>query len=78
MKNRSTSGYKLIDSIKSRFLLMLTATPVENDLEDLYNLVTLLKPGQLATLAAFKRQFVGQGDPFSARNRERLKDSSAR
>jgi SNF2 family DNA or RNA helicase len=74
VKNRSTSSYKLLDSLKSRFLLMLTATPVENDLEELYNLVTLLKPGQLATPAAFKKQFVEKGDPFSPRNRERLRE----
>jgi SNF2 family DNA or RNA helicase len=73
LKNRTTAGYRLIDSVKSRFLLLLTATPVENDLEELYNLVTLLKPGQLATPAAFKRQFVEKGDPLSPRNRERLK-----
>ena len=74
VKNRTTAGYKLLDSLKSRFLLLLTATPVENDLEELYNLVTLLKPGQLATPAAFKRQFVEKGDPFSPRNRERLRE----
>ncbi len=73
LKNRSTAGYRLLDYLKSRFLLLLTATPVENDLEELYNLVTLLKPGQLATPAAFKRQFVEKGDPFSPRNRERLR-----
>ncbi len=73
VKNRTTAGYKLLDSIKSRFLLLLTATPVENDLEELYNLVTLLKPGQLATPAAFKKMFVEKGDPFSPRNRERLR-----
>ncbi len=73
LKNRTTAGYRLLDALKSRFLLLLTATPVENDLEELYNLVTLLKPGQLATPAAFKQQFVDKGDPFSPRNRERLR-----
>lgn len=72
--NRGTAGYKLLDSLKSRFLLLLTATPVENDLEELYNLVTLLKPGQLATPAAFKKQFIEKRDPFSPRNRERLRE----
>ncbi len=73
LKNRGTAGFRLLDSLKSRFLLLLTATPVENDLEELYNLVTLLKPGQLATLAAFKREFVSRGDPFSPKNREQLR-----
>jgi SNF2 family DNA or RNA helicase len=74
LKNRATAGYKLLDALRSRFLLLLTATPVENDLEELYNLVTLLKPGQLATPAAFKARFVEKGDPFSPRNRERLRE----
>ena len=34
---------------------MLTATPVENNLIELYNLITLLKPGLLATEADFRK-----------------------
>ncbi|MSP63776.1 MAG: hypothetical protein EXR72_26210, partial [Myxococcales bacterium] len=45
IKSRTTLGWKLVDGLKSRFLLLLTATPIENDLEELYQLVTLLKPG---------------------------------
>ena len=73
LKNRATAGFKLVDGLKSRYILLLTATPVENDLEELYNLVTLLKPGQLSTPAAFKREYVERGDPFLPRNRERLR-----
>lgn len=35
-----------------RFMLLLTATPIENELEELYQIVTLLKPGQFATPGA--------------------------
>jgi SNF2 family DNA or RNA helicase len=73
VKNSETAGYQLIDALKSRYLLLLTATPVENSLDELYNLVTLLKPGQLATRAAFRREFLSKGDPFSPRNREKLR-----
>ena len=73
IKNRTTVGWKLVDKLVSRFLLLLTATPMETDLEELYNLVTLLKPGQFATPAAFKAQFVDRKDPTSPRNRERLR-----
>lgn len=73
VKNRSTLGWKLIDGIEARFLLLLTATPVENDLEELYALVTLLRPGQFATPADFRKQFVDRKNPTSPRNRERLK-----
>jgi superfamily II DNA or RNA helicase len=73
VKNRATAGFKLVDGLKSRFLLLLTATPIETDLLELYNLVTLLKPGQFATPAAFRAQFVDKKDPLSPRNRERLR-----
>jgi SNF2 family DNA or RNA helicase len=73
VKNRDTASYQLVDALKSRYLLLLTATPVENSLDELYNLVTLLKPGQLATPAAFRRQFLAKGDPFSPQNSEKLR-----
>jgi SNF2 family DNA or RNA helicase len=37
---------------------MLTATPVHNNLLELYNLVTILRPGHLGTRRAFKDNFV--------------------
>jgi SNF2 family DNA or RNA helicase len=73
VKNRSTAGWRLVNQLKSRFLLLLTATPVETDLEELYNLITLLQPGQLSTPADFKKRFVSTGDPLSPKNREGLR-----
>ena len=73
LKNRNTLNWKIVNSLKKRFLLLLTATPVENNLMELHNLVTLLKPGQLKTATEFKRQFMTSGDPTDPRNREALK-----
>jgi SNF2 family DNA or RNA helicase len=73
VKNRNTAGWRLINQLKSRYLLLITATPVETDLEELYNLITLLKPGQLSTPADFKKRFVSAGDPLNPKNRERLR-----
>ena len=73
LKNRNTLNWKIVNSLKKRFLLLLTATPVENNLIELHNLVTLLKPGQLKTAAEFKREFMTSGDPTDPRNRESLK-----
>jgi len=73
LKNRTTLNWKLINSLKKRFLLLLTATPVENNLMELYNLITLLKPGQLKTAVAFKKEFMTKGDPTDPQNRQELK-----
>jgi SNF2 family DNA or RNA helicase len=50
---RSASG-KLARRLCARYLLMLTATPVENKLSDLYQLVSLVAPGLLGTPAQFR------------------------
>ena len=74
LKNRNTLNWKLINALKKRFLLLLTATPVENNLMELYNLVTLLKPGQLKTASEFRNEFMTRGDPTDPRNRSRLRE----
>ena len=50
---RSASG-KLVRALKSRHLLLLTATPVENRLQDLYEMISLVSPGLLGTAAQFR------------------------
>lgn len=74
LKNRTTMNWKLVNSLKKRFLLLLSATPVENDLMELYNIITLLQPGQLKTASAFRAEFMTSGDPTDPRNREKLKE----
>ncbi|MGB5986807.1 MAG: SNF2-related protein [Desulfobacterales bacterium] len=73
LKNRSTLNFRLVNSLKKRFILLLTATPVENNLMELYNLITLLKPGQLETATSFRERFMKRGDPTAPQNREMLK-----
>ena len=74
LKNRTTLNWKLVNSLKKRFILLLTATPVENNLMELYNLITLLKPGQLDTAKSFREKFMTRGDPTDPRNRALLKE----
>ena len=74
LKNRTTLNWKLVNSLKKRFILLLTATPVENNLMELYNLITLLKPGQLETATLFKKKFMTKGDPTDPRNKALLKE----
>jgi len=73
LKNHATQNWKLVNALQKTFLLLLTATPVQNNLEELYNLVTLLKPGHLQTRKAFKAQYMARGNPTDPRNREQLR-----
>ncbi len=73
LKNRNTLNWKLVNAIPKTFLLLLTATPVQNNLEELFNLVTLLSPGHLKTQKAFKKEFTSRGNPTDPQNREKLR-----
>jgi len=59
LKNHRTESYALVERLRTRFLLLLTATPVENRVEELYNLVTLIRPGHLGGRTEFVRRFAG-------------------
>jgi len=72
-KNRATLNWQLVNSLQRRYMFLLSATPVQNNLLELYNLLTLLSPGHLRTEADFKRQYVKRGNPRDALNRQRLR-----
>ncbi|MGC1378185.1 MAG: SNF2-related protein [Anaerolineales bacterium] len=73
LKNRNSASWKFINELQRKYILLLTATPVENNLDELYNLITLLKPGQLKTPREFRKQFVVSGDPRLPKNRGQLR-----
>ena len=73
LKNRSTLNWKLVNALNKRFILMLTATPVQNSLVELFNLLTLLKPGLLQTEAAFKKEYVNSKNGRVPKNPEKLR-----
>ncbi len=72
-RNRTTRNWQLVNALQRRRMFLLTATPVQNDLLELYNLLTLLEPGHLKTETDFKRNYVRRGNPRDPRNRERLR-----
>jgi len=57
MKNSETKKHKLVRNLTKKFLLLLTATPVQNNLLELYNLVDLLQPGLLGTWKQFQERY---------------------
>src|SRR5271167_4743782 len=74
LRDRASQSYKLVDSLTKRFLLLLSATPVQNDLVELYNLLTLLKPGIFKTQKEFRAAYMTPGKPRQPANSERLRD----
>ncbi|WP_027955417.1 DEAD/DEAH box helicase [Halobacillus kuroshimensis] len=57
LKNHQTKNYQFVQSLKKTYCLLLTATPIQNKLSDLFNLVSILKPGYLGNLTDFKKKY---------------------
>ena len=73
LRNARTVLWQFVNRLRRTYLLLLTATPVQNDLEELFNLVTLLQPGQLKTIRAFRRDHVARGDKRQPRDPDVLR-----
>jgi superfamily II DNA or RNA helicase len=74
VKNHTSARYELIRDIEKNFLLLLTATPLQNNLRELFNLITLLRPGQLGTWLEFRKRFLVRGDPRRTKDVQGLRD----
>jgi len=73
LKNRSTLAWQFVNQIRKRYVLLLTATPVQNDLMELYSLITILAPGQLGTVRGFRNHFLEQADARQPKNAKSLR-----
>jgi SNF2 family DNA or RNA helicase len=58
LKNKKTTNYQFVNQLHKKYCLLLTATPIQNDLSELYNLINILKPGQLGGQSDFQTNYV--------------------
>jgi len=73
LRRRTTRSWAFVNALRNRYLLLLSATPVHNDLMELYELVTLVKPGLLGTPSEFRRRFVADSNARSPRHDDQLR-----
>jgi superfamily II DNA or RNA helicase len=74
LRDQASASYRLVNALQKRYLLLLSATPVQNNLIELYNLLTLLQPGIFRTQKDFRAAYMVPGKPREPVNRDRLRD----
>lgn len=60
LKNHKTQNHQFVRDLKKKYCLLLTATPIQNNLIEIFNLVSILKPGHLGSYDSFIKKF-GKG-----------------
>jgi len=58
LKNKDTLNWKFVNSLKKKYFLLLTATPIHNNLKELYNLILLLNPDYYKDYNDFKHKYI--------------------
>ena len=58
IKNSESKSYRAIVSLKSKYRLALTGTPIENSLSDLWSQMNFLNPGQLGSYKFFRENYL--------------------
>jgi superfamily II DNA or RNA helicase len=76
IKNWRTRTASVVKGLRSRFAFVLTGTPLENRLDDLYSLMQVVDPHLFGPLWRFNEEFTtldGGGRPTGYRNLDRLR-----
>jgi len=73
LRDQASASYRLVNALQKRFLLLLSATPVQNNLIELYNLLTLLQPGIFRTQKEFRTAYMTPGKPREPANQDKLR-----
>ena len=75
IKNWSTKTTQAIKRLRSRYAFILTGTPIENRIDELYSLMDFLNPALLGPLFRFNREYYeldDRGRPSAYRNLDKL------
>ena len=75
IKNWQTKTARRVKSLASRYAFVLTGTPIENRIDEIYSIVQYLDPGLLGPLFRFNRDFYEldeRGRPVGYRNLDEL------
>jgi len=73
IKNRGTRNAKSVKIVKAKHRLILTGTPIENSLDELWSLFDFLMPGLLSSYDRFVEKYIRSPSQDKSVNMEKLK-----
>jgi SNF2 family DNA or RNA helicase len=74
VRNDDTIRYDLIDQMTYGEAFFATATPIQNDVTDLYNMVNLIRPGLLGSKEQFRERHVVDSDGTQIKRADALQE----
>lgn len=77
-KDPATQVYRVLRTLKAKFRLLVTGTPVENGLRELWALYDFAVPGLLGDLRSFRRDFISRAIRGDSDTRRHVADTLVR
>lgn len=74
VRNEDTMRYKLIEELEYGEAFFATATPIQNDIMDLYNIINLIRPGMLGTRKQFEERYVADREGAQVKRGDELQE----
>lgn len=77
LKNNSSKVIKLLDGLGVQMRLVLTGTPIQNDLNEFYTIANFINPGILGSLSDFQKRFgkpILRARDVNCRSRDMIKE----
>src|SRR3989344_8249297 len=78
LKNKQSLNYKFVKKIPKQRFLMLTATPLQNNIFELWNVLDLLHPGFLGTSRQFKEEYIRDNKGLEVQHGDELRKKLGR
>lgn len=72
LRNQGTNRYEFVEDIEYQYAFFATATPVQNDVKDLFNVINLIRPGLFGTEAEFESRYIPNDDSGGVKNADDL------
>jgi len=57
LKNASTNAHIFVKALPKKFIFLLSATPIQNNIQELYNMVEIIRPGILGSWNNFSSTY---------------------
>lgn len=70
LKNQNTLNWQFVNKLPKKYCLFLTATPIQNNLKELYNLISIINPQLFGSYDNFQSAYVH--DKYQAKNQKEL------
>lgn len=62
-----------VQNLSKKYFLLLSGTPLHDEVEELYHIITLLRPGHFQNIKAFRDKYIDDDGPMGLKNVEDLR-----